>query len=249
MEPNWKTMPRAKRKATSYPGTSKRSKTGEGEERERRQPDALLAPRYGSLLGLAPGFPKMLKFKHKYATQRLFTTTSGVATTYVFRANGMYDPDFTGVGHQPLYFDQMGTVYNHWYVVASKIKWTFVPDGTSVQAPYRITCYVDDDSTPSGALTPDGASEQTGSVVKVCQGGVNPSKETITMYYDAQKTWGNNVLANSRQRGTVANDPSEQIFFHGQVTPLNGSSTVTVYAIVEIEYTAIWNELQDIVSS
>ncbi len=42
--------------------------------------------------------------------------------THVFRANSVFDPDFTGVGHQPRGYDQVKDMYEEWHVVASKIK-------------------------------------------------------------------------------------------------------------------------------
>lgn len=226
--------------------SSKKAKRSRKETFKPSYPDLIVNPRYGSIVGKSVGFPEILKFKHRYATQRLFTTTSGLQQTYVFRANGMYDPDVTFTGHQPMYFDQVGALYQHFYVLSSKVKFTFVPNGTSVQAPYRITCYVDDDSAATGAATPDGAAEQKHAKTKVCGGGVNPTRDVLTLSYDSQKVWGNNVLANSRQRGSPFADPSEQTYFHAAVAPLDGSSVVTVYCIVEIEYTAVWLELKDL---
>ena len=39
------------------------------------------------------------------------------------------DPNHTGVGHQPLYFDQLMTIYNHYIVIGAKItvKFTAYP--------------------------------------------------------------------------------------------------------------------------
>lgn len=39
----------------------------------------------------------------------------------VFRGNSLYDPDFTALGHQPLYFDQYMAIYERFRVLGSKI--------------------------------------------------------------------------------------------------------------------------------
>ncbi|AXQ66272.1 MAG: putative capsid protein [Cressdnaviricota sp.] len=43
---------------------------------------------------------------------------SGVGTTaqHVFRLNSLFDPDYTGVGHQPRYFDQFAALFNRYRV-------------------------------------------------------------------------------------------------------------------------------------
>lgn len=201
--------------------------------------DRLASPYATSRLGLIPGFPKKFKFNHKYATKHNMSSTT-VASNIVFRCNGMFDPDFTAVGHQPLYFDQIGAIYNHFYVVRSKIKYTIVPQGTTAQAPYRAVAMIKDTSTAT--LDLDQMSENNTSITRVCTGGINPTKEVISLYYDGQKTWGPALLSNSRQRGTVAQDPSEQIFFELDVQALDGTSAVDVHVLVEIEYTAVWDE-------
>lgn len=42
-------------------------------------------------------------------------------STYVYRANSIFDPDFTGVGHQPLGHDEWSKFYNKYVVLGSKI--------------------------------------------------------------------------------------------------------------------------------
>lgn len=48
-------------------------------------------------------------------------TLTGTTAQYTFRANSMFDPDFTGTGHQPSYFDQYIASYERYRVVACTI--------------------------------------------------------------------------------------------------------------------------------
>lgn len=54
--------------------------------------------------------------------------------TYIMRGNSLYDPDFTGTGHQPLYFDQYMALYSKYRVLGSRIKVTFINNQGSSSA-------------------------------------------------------------------------------------------------------------------
>ncbi len=64
--------------------------------------------------------------KLRYTAQFTITTTAGSVFRQNFRANGLFDPDLTGVGHQPLYFDQYGLFFRRYVVYGVKIDLTFV---------------------------------------------------------------------------------------------------------------------------
>ncbi len=43
---------------------------------------------------------------------------------YTFRGNSCFDPDETGIGHQPLYYDQYAAVYSKYKVISSRCRVT-----------------------------------------------------------------------------------------------------------------------------
>lgn len=56
--------------------------------------------------------------KLKYA-QVNFLNVAG-PTAYRFRLNSLYDPDFSGTGHQPYGFDQLSPLYNRYRVISCR---------------------------------------------------------------------------------------------------------------------------------
>lgn len=81
---------------------------------------------------LQPGFlqvfPQRLRTKLSYADQYTLSGTSGFPTfgsEQSFRLGSLYDPDFTGTGHQPLGFDQVTPWYSRYLVNGCTVKVTF----------------------------------------------------------------------------------------------------------------------------
>jgi len=64
-----------------------------------------------------------LRVKLRYVSY-LVGTTSVTAAYNIFNGNNLFDPDRTGVGHQPRGFDQYATQYRNYCVYASRIKIT-----------------------------------------------------------------------------------------------------------------------------
>lgn len=71
----------------------------------------------------ANSIPEEMYVKVKYCTDSLtLTGTASTPATYIMRGNDIFDPDYTGVGHQPYLSDQLCSLYSRWVVNASKIR-------------------------------------------------------------------------------------------------------------------------------
>jgi len=79
--------------------------------------------------------PRSFRAKLPYAETFQFTTgAAGVAGTAQRMAlNSLFDPNYTGVGHQPYGFDQISTWYRTYLVHAAKIKLTATSIGGSAE--------------------------------------------------------------------------------------------------------------------
>lgn len=72
-------------------------------------------------------FPAMLKCKMRYTDIATLTSVSGSFATRVYRINSPYDPDKTGAGHQPRYYDTLlgasasTAPYNKYAIYKAKI--------------------------------------------------------------------------------------------------------------------------------
>jgi len=200
--------------------------------------------------GPSVGFPQKLVIKHIYKDNQALTSTLGVTQRYLFRANGMFDPDFTGTGHQPMYFDQLAALYDHYTVTRSKIKISIVnttqADGTTPATAGGVVslCLEDDTTAPTAFLDLIENSTATTKII----GPIQSSPTVLTRAFSAVGQFGPQPLDNDNLQGTGTSDPAEQTTYVLSWTP-TGAITASVNFLVEIEYTATWDELKSVAAS
>jgi hypothetical protein len=73
----------------------------------------------GRMPGL--GIPDRLMVSLVYDQDQLSLVNASTSASYLFSGNSCFDPDTSGIGHQPLYFDQFAQLYNRYRVHASQI--------------------------------------------------------------------------------------------------------------------------------
>lgn len=197
-------------------------------------------------VNLGRSFPLRANITHKYVETFSHSCSAGVYGSYKFVCNGMYDPNLTGTGHQPYYFDQMAGIYDHYTVTKSTIRVTCVPT-TSSGAPMIVSLFTNDDSTVVPQTTDNAAEAFKGSFKHVAQGVSEPT--ILYSTWDAVAMFGPNPLANDNLQGTVSTNPGEQSIWCIGIQSLDATSNAFGYFTVEINYTATWDELKDILSS
>ena len=102
-------------------------------------------PLYKPVKGLfgPQAFPKQLMNTMRYVDWLSIPLSAGFGY-WQMSCNGIYDPNTTGSGSQPAYFDQLKSIYNHWTVLRSKAKFTCV---SPVNTTTLFTLYIDDDTS------------------------------------------------------------------------------------------------------
>jgi len=68
---------------------------------------------------------------------------SALPSAQVFRMNSCFDPDFSGVGHQPSYFDKIAAIYGRYYVVGFALEVHITQQAAATQATEWVVCYSD----------------------------------------------------------------------------------------------------------
>jgi hypothetical protein len=195
-----------------------------------------------------PIFPASTTRWLRYATTCNVTATSGLPSTpYIFRANDLFDPDFSGTGHQPMGFDQMMSFYNHFVVIRSRM--TVICRNTSAGVATAFL-RVDGDST---ALTSIDRIVEFGGVVTECleAKGTSASMRKIGVSADIMKLQGvtrSAITSDPSLQGNAAASPVELTYYHLGMFD-NSGTTVTGLFDVVIEYQAVFLEPRDLALS
>lgn len=189
--------------------------------------------------------PRVLNNTLKYCEQLNITTNASGFGSASFRANGIYDPVVAVGGHQPLGYDQLSTLYDHWYVKSSRI--VIQPQWAGADVPVQVALYVDDDTNL--ATTWASAAERPGSVWNNFFIGDGASLPKLKNYYNSKKTFGAQSEGNPELKGAATSDPQEQAYFaiviDGGANLISNSMTFSV----EIQYDVEWTELATFATS
>lgn len=200
----------------------------------RRRPGTKKVPR-----GLTP-FPKSRMVNLRYITTIKLNAALNATSQHAFRSNSIYDPDFTGVGAQPYYTDQLFSSYNKCTVVGSKI--TVTPFGAPTTGEYSICgIYRDTDSTPRTANLVE-TMEKPGTVWKGI-GDANQNPRTLSMTYSAKKNHRGSVLANTQLSCGAGSNPTDSDFFWVFTgCPNDATNPGDVAFLVKIQYTCVFHD-------
>jgi len=182
---------------------------------------------------------------HKYAETVTISAAAGVLQMYQWSCNGLYDPNISGVGHQPMFFDQMSPLYNHYTVIGSKIRIKVVPQAGPEDS-FIASLFVADDTSVAYTQSTDIIENSKGTYRLVP--GNTADSFTLSSKFSPKKVFGGALLNNTLLRGNSSTNPSEQSLYTFGVQGLNAAS-VSATLMVEIEYIAVWAEIKEIPAS
>ena len=196
------------------------------------------------------GMPKKQLVRLKYADEIRLDPVAGGLATYNFSANGMYDPDVTALlNHQPLFFDEKMSAYNHFHVLGSKIKVTCIPTGngqSSNQVPGAFGVNISDNTvfpyTSFAQIVESNQNKGKYRSYSNSMSGANTAGRapSIIQKFSAKKMFAN-PLADTL-KGSVATNPTEQAYFQIWSASVDSNDPSPTAFLVEVEYIALLTE-------
>jgi len=207
-------------------------------------------PRFLGLAQTKTGMPSRLNITHRYTESTRITLSAGQLGVYEFSCNSLYDPNTTGAGHQPMFFDQIGAMYLHYTVLRSRIKIQMVPVVASAGCQSLRAC-VCINPAAGGSSNMNAAIENPRSnwvLISHLSNTFGPQNR-LSLSWDAKKIFGANALDDPNLSGTPSGNPSEQSFYCFQIQDSQGAGTGAIDVIFTIEYDAQWDEPQNMSTS
>jgi len=254
-------MPSQKRRRTQTQPTASLLGT-QSQSRARRKNAMVKVPRDRL------AFPQSMKTKLRYVERIEMKPTNTQVVTVNFRANGLYDPNYTGVGHQPRGFDEFMGIYKTFTVLGSSISASFMfeaYDGPSTQnatgALLQAVNVPSNQYTEIPALSPcvcllhkgteiltSGSAEQQMEKDRTQWTYINGQTphRTLKNKLKTQDFFGKAAIVGAEgYTGSDSTDPTETIFWAvsvGRASDDYPSDTTKVVAYVTLEYDAVFTE-------
>lgn len=234
-----------------YQRTSTRKVVKSSRPTVRRRPRASLwrppAPTVQrGLLPFGQSYLARLPYSQTYTnTNNTFST----AVSNTFCLNSMYDPDVTGVGHQPYQYDQLTTVYKLYRVYGAKIYVTFSnPTSDGVYVGYRIRNSTN--TVATGGQTIDYIKEMGNTAYKVVN-NTGSQVARFSMYVPINLVFGVNkatVLTDNAYRALYNANPGYLAYLDLWTIDSTGTAS-TIGVSVKITYYSQFSDRQAVAQS
>lgn len=191
-------------------------------------------------LGRPMGIPKKLCVTLRYyQAVTLADPITGAASTNLFRANSLYDPDFSGAGHQPMGYDQYIEMYSDILVKKSRITVTHLNSVTSGTV-FGVTL-----SPSSSSLTiPGDYIEQQSCAYAYTNASLTTLNQSVVASFDAKRFFDVKDPSDDPDlHHGAGTNPASVAFFHVFVGGFTSTADAAASAVnVLIEYDVEFSE-------
>lgn len=172
----------------------------------------------------------------------------GSTATNVMRLNSIHDPDYSGLGHQPLGHDEWASFYDRYTVLSTKVVATFWSTSTSASTAIAdVGIAARDSASPHsdpGVLIENGRCKFKS--LNVADGGNNV--KTVTYMWN-RKNWFRDPQPFHAQSANFGASPTEAAYAHLFVASPTGVDISAIHCRVVIDYIVKLSEPKTLIQS
>lgn len=203
---------------------------------------AVPRPRFKAMANPSvPAIKPTFRATLKYFDWFTLNPAAGVAGVYQFSANGLYDPNISGSGHQPTGFDQLMAIYGEYVVIGSTIR-VIARSNTDIE-PILFGVFTKRSNVTSADFRE--YVENGNGVYYYCEGMTSGGATIREVKHscDLSKEAVTNVLTDPDFYGSNTQNPPEQRFYHVVVQPFNFTADIPAQEFcVEITYDVMFRD-------
>lgn len=195
---------------------------------------ALLSPSRGPT-----PFPDRMRCVLTYSSSYISViANSAAAGRQQFSMNSLFDPDFTGTGGQPEFYDQLSTLYNRYRVYGCAIKVTLLPfttAGAQINVPTNVV--VVPTALSLASLNVDDCAGLPRAQNRVCTGNMDYKTTTVVGSHSVSEILGvKDVEGADRLQALVTASPSEQCLWSIVARTADGVTATSFAVSVRLTY-------------
>lgn len=192
--------------------------------------------------------PETFKASLRYCSKTISLDpgVAGIPGQQLFATNGLFDPDVSGTGHQPMGYDQFMAIYSTYTVTSSKITVYGFNKDTATSQILSINSGYD-----SAIIYADQAIEQgEGAWVHMGPRGSNREIVKVSNSWNLKKLSGDKAgPGDLLDSGTTGTNPSNVAFYNILTDPNNATNTGACDIFVVIDYFVTFTKPKQLVQS
>lgn len=186
------------------------------------------------------GFGRVKFCKLKYCEEITINAAVASVATHVFRTNSLYDPNSTGVGHQPMGFDEWALRYGRYVVLSSTCYMRYINPTTENAVPcFFCVAQTATGTVYSGLATTRLLENPHHSKVKVA-GDADVANEnrdhTVRTTWNARKWFRKNPMVENDYGAAITANPAEMCYFECCCAAISGNDPAGQNFLVTIYY-------------
>lgn len=185
--------------------------------------------------------PQRTIVKMKYADN--FTLNAANLYSYQFNLNSIFDPNRTGVGHQPYGHDQLALLYNRYRVINCKYS-VVLSTGTTV---VKYVAVPSNEVQVFNSVDEGRENPRARFSIQTPNGKLNPIRGNVYIPSLTGRTKAQ-YMADDRYQATVGTSPAELAILNVQAAGMNEGALDCPAAII-LEYTVEFFDVKTLVQS
>jgi len=192
------------------------------------------------------GFPDQLRCTLVYRDNGVQFTGSISPSAQVYRANSLFDPDLSGSGSQPEYFDQLSACYLQYCVQAVRVKVQMFNTGTVSNVCALI---YSDANVATQSVENMNESRFSSSQIIGAKSGMDTKKMALPPILISTIQGEKFLNTDPNNYQGIGINPVDPAFIIFRTSTMDNATNSNLYVNFEIEYDAWFKELTPVVES